>query len=47
MKTLIMLKTRGLLGPVVQKTTVKPATVKSPLGIKGTGAFRIYKVNNP
>lgn len=47
MKTLVMLKTRGLLGPVVQKSTTKPATVSSPRGVKSTGSYRVYKVNNP
>lgn len=47
MRTLVMMRARGLLGPVVQKTTTKPATTSSPKGVKSTGVYRVYKVNNP
>lgn len=42
-----MLKTRGLIQPVVKKSCKKPATVNNRKGIRSTGAFRIFKVLNP
>lgn len=46
MKVLLMMRTRGLLGNVVQKSTTKPATPQSPQGVKSKGP-RIYKVTHP
>jgi len=47
MRTFIMHRARGLLGPMVNKTQTKPATVQNPSGIKTVGNYIVYKVNNP
>lgn len=47
MRTFVMLKKRGLLGPVINKSQTKPSTVSSPSGVKTSGNYIVYKVNNP
>jgi hypothetical protein len=47
MKTFIMHRARGLLGPMVQKTSTSPSTVSSPKGVKSVGNYIVYKKNNP
>jgi len=49
MKTLLMMKTRSLISPMVQKfsSPVKPTTITQRRGIRSTGGYRIYKVLNP
>lgn len=46
-RPLIMLKTKGLLGPVVQGKSGKPATNSNRSGVRSTGSYQIYKQLNP
>lgn len=47
MNVFIMHRTHNLLGPMVNKTTTKPATVSKPQGVKTVGAYIRYKQLNP
>lgn len=46
MRVLLLMRTRGLLGNVVQNTNIKPATVQKPAGVKSAGP-KIYKDTHP
>ena len=47
MAIFMMMRSRGVLGPVVKKTTAKPATVTKPAGFSNAGNYIVYKQNNP
>ena len=45
-----MMRTRGLIGPAVQKGKGKGkavATTKQRAGVKPVGNYIVYKINNP
>lgn len=45
-KPLLMMRTRGLVGPGVQRGK-KAATVGARSGVKAVGNYIVYKINNP
>jgi len=47
MRVFLMMRARGLLGPVVNKGNNKPATTASPKGAISAGNYIVYKKNNP
>ncbi len=46
-RALVMMRTRGLLGPAVQQGGYKVASPTQRSGVKPVGNFIIYKINNP
>lgn len=44
MRVFVMHRARGFIGPMVQKSTTKPAGKK---GVKSVGSYIVYKKNNP
>ena len=45
-RPLLMMRGRGLIGPMVQQGN-KVASPKSRRGVKPVGNFILYKINNP
>lgn len=47
MHIFVMMRTRSLLGPVVNKGGNKAATRSNPKGVTSAGNYIVYKKNNP